>query len=84
MGELFSYPFSSIPISLSHVDCSTHKSPKSGILNHLEVHIITAQVKRVHKTTVDTMFFFHLHLNLPMIVGGLAIYQLSRVLEMDG
>ena len=37
MEEVLSYPLTSIPLSLSHVDAKKrHKTPKSAILNHLE------------------------------------------------
>ena len=36
MGEVLSYPLTSIPLSLSHADGSIHKTPKSAILIHLE------------------------------------------------
>ena len=79
IGELLSYPLTSIPLSLSHVDRSIHKTPKSVILNYLESKIISTEPKRVDVTTVNA-----LHLNLPLTFGGLATYLLSRVLELDG
>ena len=36
MGEVLSYPLTSIHFSLSHADGSIHKTPKSAILNHLK------------------------------------------------
>ena len=84
MGEVLSYPLTSFPLSLSHVDGSMHKTPKSAILSHLELKIISTEPKRVDVTIVDAMFILHLHLNLPLTFGGLATYLLSRVLELDG
>ena len=53
-GEnLLSYPLTSIPLSLSHVDGSIHKTPKSAILNHLESKIVSTQPKGVDVTIVD-------------------------------
>ena len=64
MGKVLSYPLTSIPLSLFHVNGSIHKSPKSAILNHLESKIISAETKRVDVTIVDAISFLHLHLNL--------------------
>ena len=51
--NLLSYPLTSIPLSLSHVDGSIHKTPKSAILNHLESKIVSTQPKGVDVTIVD-------------------------------
>ena len=64
MGEVLSYPLTSIPLSLSHVDGSIHKTSKSETLNHLESKVISAEPKRMDVTIVGAIFFLYLHPNL--------------------
>ena len=76
VGEVLSYPLTSFPLSLSHVDGNIHKTPKSAILSHLESKIISTEPKRKDVTIVDAIFFLHLNLHLPLTFGGLTTYLL--------
>ena len=64
MEEALSDPLTSIPLSLSHVDGSIHKTSKSETLNHLESKVISAEPKRMDVTIVGAIFFLYLHPNL--------------------
>ena len=84
MNEVLPYPLTPVPFSLSHVNGSMQKTPKSKLMKYLESLATTDPPKTVDVSIIDVMFFLRLHPNLPSTFDGVARYLLARVSEFEG
>ena len=78
INEVLCYPLTPSPLSLSHVNGSMLKSPKSALLKYLESKIISQPPSSIEVVILDAMFFMHLHSNLPSTFSGVARYPSSK------
>ena len=84
INEVLCYRLTPSPLSLSHVNGSMLKSPKSALLKYLESKIISQPPSSIEVVILDAMFFMHLHSNLPSTFSGVARYLLARILDFNG
>ena len=86
MAEVFMYPLTPIPLSISDVDATMKKTPKSSLLHHLESKVITLPPSHVDTTVIDAGFFLHLQTNssLPASFGDVDRYLLKRIMISEG
>ena len=81
IAKVLKYPLTPVPLSLSHVDGTMQKTPKSALMAHLEARIKSTPPTSIDVTVIDAMFFLHLHTNLPISFGGVSTYLLKRILD---
>ena len=75
MAEVLSYPLTSVPLSLSHVDGTMLKTDKSKLYKVLEPKT-RCEIPVVDETVIDASFFLYLQLNFASTFGGVAKCQL--------
>ena len=74
MAEVLRHPLTPVPLSLSHVDETMLKSPKSVLMKHLESKVKSTPPTSINVTIIDAIFFIYLQVNLPDTFGGVANY----------
>ena len=74
MAEVLRHPLTPVPLSLSHVDGTMLKPPKSALMKLLESKVKSTPPTSTNVTIIDAMFFMHLQVNLPDTFGGVAKY----------
>ena len=84
IAEVLKYPLTPVPLSLSHVDGTMQKTPKSTLMKHLESRVKSTAPISVDVTVIDAMFFLHLQLNLPVTFGAIALCLLRRLINSKG
>ena len=84
MAEVLRYPLTPLPLSISHVDGTMLKAPKSTLLKYLEAKVKSDPPTSIDVTIIDAMFFMHLQVNLPDTFGGVAKYLLTSLMKFDG
>ena len=72
MAEALQHPLTPVPLSLSHVDWTLLKSPKSALNRHLDSKVKSSSSTSISVTSIGAMFFMHLQVNLSDIFGGIA------------
>ena len=83
MAEILRQPLTPVPLSLSHVDGTMLKSPKSALMKHLESKVKSTSTTSINVIIINTMFFMHLQVNLPDTFGGIANYLLRGLMNHD-
>lgn len=84
MEQILKYPLTPVPLSMSHVDGTMMKTPKSKLLEELEKRIASSPPSKIDVTIIDGMFFLHLLYQPPSTFGGLADYLLRQVCKQKG
>eukprot|EP00794_Sanderia_malayensis_P015514 gene15514-17096_t len=84
MAEVMKYPLTPVPLSLSNVDGTMLKTPKSKLMSQLEKRVSTSPPPKVEAYVINAAFFFHHFCNLPETFGGVAKFFLKKILECDG
>ena len=83
MAEALQHPLTPVPLSLSHVDWTLLKSPKSALNRHLDSKVKSSSSTSISVTSIGAMFFMHLQVNLSDIFGGIAQYLLKSLKNHD-
>ena len=83
MAEVSRHPLTPVPLSLSHVDGTMLKSPKSALMKHLKSKVKSSPPTSINVTIINTMLFMHLQVNLPDTFSGIANYLLRSLMNHD-
>ena len=83
MEEVLRHPLKPVSLSLSQVDGTMLKSPKSALMKHLESKVKSKPPTSINVTIIDAMFFMHLQVNLPDTFGGIAKCLLRSLMNHD-
>lgn len=77
---VLSYPLTTVPLSLSHLDGSINKTDKSKLYKLLENRVPTSSIPtQIDCTIFDGFFFLHLLRDTPATYGRLAIYIIKKL-----
>ena len=80
IAEVMKFPLKPFPLSISSIDGTMHKSPKSKLMGELEHRVSTTPPETVDVYVSDAAFFLHLFKELPGTFGGVAKFLLKRLL----
>ena len=84
MEQILRYPLTPVPFSISHVNGTMQKTPKSKLLQELEKRVASNPPTNVDVTIIDGMFFFHFLHQPPSTFAGLANNLLRQVCKQRG
>ena len=84
MEQVLKYPLTPVPLSISHVDGTMQKTPKSKLLQELEKRVESSTPTKIDVTVIDAMFFLHLLHDPPPTFGGVASHVLRQVCRQKG
>ena len=82
--QMLRYLLIPVPLSISHVNGTMQKTPKSKLLQELEKRVASNPPTNVDVTIIDGMFFFHLLYQPPSTFAGLADHLLRQVCKQRG
>ena len=74
MGEVLKYPLSQVLLSLANLDGSMTKNTQSKLLQALELRVAFVKPASRDAMIIDTMFFLHLLVDLPVILFNSLVY----------
>ena len=81
LETIFSFPLTTFPLSMAHIDGSINKTEKSKLLRKLEQNVNSQQPQDIDACAVDAMFLILALKNLPSTFGGLAKQMLSKLCD---
>ena len=84
MEQILSYLLTLVVLSMSYVDGTMQKTPKSKLFQELEKRVASNPPSNVDVTIIDGMFFFHLLHQPPFTFAGLADHLLRQVCIRKG
>ena len=84
MEQILRYPLKPVPLSISHVDETMQKTPKSKLVQELEKTVASNSPTIVDVTIIDGMFFFHLLYQPQSPFAGLTNRLLRQVCKHRG
>ena len=84
MEQILRDPLTPVPLSMSHVDGTMQKTPKSKLLQELEKRVASNPLTNVDVTIIDDLFFFHLMYQPSSTFTGLADHLLRQVCKQRG
>ena len=82
--QMLRYLLIPVPLSISHVNGTMQKTPKSKLLQELEKRVASNPPSNVDVTIIDGMFFFHLLYQPASTFAGLADHLLRQVCKQRG
>ena len=77
--QILRYPLIPVPLSISQVNGTMQKTPKSKLLQELEKRVASNPPTNVLVTIIEGMFFFHLLYQPPSTFAGLADNLLRQI-----
>ena len=84
MAEVLKYPLTPVLLCLSHVDGSVNLTPKSNLLNYIDLQFVTVPPSSIDATIIDAAFFLQLQINPPDTFGGIARSILNQIMRYSG
>ena len=72
MAEVLKYVLAPALLCLSHVNGSVNSTPKSYLLNYINLQFVTVPPSSTDATIIDAAFFQHLQINLLDTFAGMA------------
>ena len=65
MAEVLRYPLTPASLCLSHVDGSVNSTPKSNLLNYIDLQFVAVPPSSIDGTIIYADFFLRLQINPP-------------------
>ena len=86
MEQILRYPLTPVPLSMSHVDGTMQKTPKSKLIQELEKRVASNPHINVDMTIIDGMFFCHLlyQTSIYLCWPGRSFFETSLQTKRDG
>ena len=82
LEQVLKYALTPVPLSISHVDGTIQKTPKSKLLRELEKRLESSTQTKINVTVIDAMFFRHF-LHDPPPFGGVASHVFVTSLQTE-
>lgn len=79
LSKILSYPITSVPLSLCHLDGTICKTDKAALMKCLEKEVQHEPPRRIDVLIIDGFFLLHTMKNVPELFGGISKQFLKMV-----
>lgn len=83
ISKILSYPITSVPLSMCHLDGTICKTDKSALLKCLEKEVPHEQPRHIDVLIIDGFFLLHTMKNVPKRFGGISRKMLQMVTQLQ-